>query len=158
MRNWKVHVGMVIALLLFTAPAVSAVEYEWTDASGTVKSLADYKGKPVILHFWASWCHPCRNEMPELQAWSKAHSDVTLLVVSVDRKFEDADAFLKSEKISFPTMMGDVSKAMRLGARGLPTTIVIGPDSSIIKTRVGAVNWKSEEDGGAILKAFKSKG
>jgi len=143
---------MMAALLLMLAPTAYAVDYEWQDASGTVRSLADYKGKPVILHFWASWCHPCRNEMPELAAWSKAHADVTLLVVSVDRNYADADAFLKSENITFPTLMGDMTAAMRLGARGLPTTLVIGSDSEIVKTRVGSINWSGEE-GDSILKA-----
>ena len=155
MNHLSVKTVLMAMLLFFAAPA-NAIEFEWQDASGAVKSLADYKGKPVILHFWASWCPPCRNEMPELQAWSKEHQDVALIVVALDRKFADADAFLKAEKIAFPTLMGDVSAAMRIGARGLPTTLVIGPESDIRTTRVGAVDWKSDTGGGAILKAFKS--
>ena len=150
MRNISVKLAMLVTLLFAAAPVVSAVEYEWEDAAGTVKSLDDYKGKPVILHFWASWCPPCRGEMPELSAWSKEHKDVKLVVVALDRKFANADAFLKDQKIGFPTLMGDMSAAMRLGARGLPTTLVIGPDGEIVKTRVGTVNWNGEE-GNAIL-------
>lgn len=157
MRNWKANLGMVIALFLFTAPVASAVEYEWTDASGAVKSLADYKGKPVILHFWASWCPPCRVEMPELQAWSKTHDDVELVVITLDRDIADATAFLESKNIAFPALKGDISNAQQLGVRGLPTTLVIGSDSDIRKMRIGAVDWNSEEDGGAILRAFKSE-
>lgn len=156
MKNWKANLGMVIALVLFTVPTASAVEYEWTDASGAVKSLADYKGKPVVLHFWASWCPPCRGEMPELQAWSNEHSDVKLIVVTLDRDIADAAAFLESKHLTFPALKGNMGAAQRLGVRGLPTTIVIGPDSDIRKTHIGAVDWNSENDGGAILKAFKS--
>lgn len=150
MRYKSMKLAMLATLLFAAAPVVSAVEYTWEDASGAVRTLADYKGKPVILHFWASWCPPCRGEMPELSAWSREHADVTLVVVALDREFADADAFLKSEQIGFPTLMGDMSGAMRLGARGLPTTLVIGPDSEIVKTRVGTVNWNGEE-GNAIL-------
>jgi len=156
MKHLSVKVMLMVMMLIFDAPAANAVEFEWKDASGTVKSLADYKGKPVILHFWASWCPPCRKEMPELEAWSKEHQDVTLLVVALDREFVDADGFLKAEKIAFPTLLGDISAAMRLGARGLPTTLVIGPDSEIRTTRVGAVNWESDTGGGAILESLKS--
>jgi len=74
------------------------------------------------------------------------------VVVALDRKLADADAFLKSESIAFPALMGDMSAAMRLGARGLPTTLVIGADSEVIKTRVGTVNWSGDE-GKAILEA-----
>lgn len=151
MKNSMLKIVMMMALLLMAVPIAAAVEFEWEDATGKVQSLADYKGKPVILHFWASWCPPCRGEMPELQAWSKSHADVPLVVVALDRKFADADAFLKSEKIDFPTLMGDMSAAMRLGARGLPTTLVIGSDGEIVKTRVGTVLWDGEE-GDVILK------
>ena len=157
MRYLKMKLGLVFAVLLFTAPIASAVEYEWVDASGAVKSLADYKGKPVVLHFWASWCPPCRVEMPELEAWSKAHSDVELVVITLDRDIADGAAFLESKNILFPALKGEMSSAQRLGVRGLPTTIVFGPDSDIRKTRIGAVDWNSEADGGAILKAFKSE-
>ena len=153
-RNMKL--GLFLGLMLFTVPSLFAAEYEWTDASGAVKSLADYKGKPVVLHFWASWCPPCRSEMPELQAWSRAHADVALVVITLDRNIADASAFLESKNISFPALKGDMGSAQRLGVRGLPTTIVFGPDSDIRKTRIGAVDWKSEEDGGAILKAYNS--
>lgn len=153
MKKMKM-VLMLVSALLMAGQAASAVEFEWSDASGSVKSLADYKGKPVILHFWASWCHPCREELPELEAWSRENADVTLLVVSVDRKFADADAYLKTEKIGFPALMGDMSAAMRLGARGLPTTLVIGPDSEIVMTRVGMVQWNGE-GGSDILKVAR---
>jgi len=151
MRSAIMKLATMIVLMMVAVPAASAIEFEWTDASGSVKSIADYKGKPVILHFWASWCPPCRGEMPELNAWSREHGDVALVVVALDREFADADAFLKSEKIGFPTLMGDMSAAMRLGARGLPTTLVIDSDSEIVKTRIGTVNWEGDE-GKAILK------
>ncbi len=153
-RNMKL--GLAFGLMLFAASPLFAAEYEWKDASGAVKSLADYKGKPVVLHFWASWCPPCRGEMPELLSWSKANEDVDLVVITLDRNIEDAVSFLASKNISFPALKGDMGSAQRLGVRGLPTTIVFGPDSDIRKTRVGAIDWSSEEDGGAILKAFKS--
>ncbi|MDX8402812.1 MAG: TlpA disulfide reductase family protein [Mariprofundaceae bacterium] len=156
MQYWKAKLGFAFALLLFSASLSFAAEYEWKDASGAVKSLADYKGKPVVLHFWASWCPPCRSEMPKLEAWSEAHKDVELIVVTLDRNIADAAAFLESKDIGFPALQGDMMRAQKLGVRGLPTTLVIGPDSTVRKTRIGSVHWSNEVESGLILKAFRS--
>ncbi len=154
MPYWKIKLGIIFAALLFAVPVVSAVEYEWKDGSGTTKSLADYKGKPVILHFWASWCPPCRSEMPEMQAWSKANKDVQIVIVSLDQDIEDAEAFLRSQGIDFPALRGDMAKAQGLGVRGLPTTLVIGGDSRIRKSHTGAVNWNNKIESEMILQAM----
>jgi thiol-disulfide isomerase/thioredoxin len=156
MAYWKSKLGILIAGLIISASPLFAVEYEWKDMSGAVKSLADYKGKPVVLHFWATWCQPCRRELPEMEAWSKANSDVEMIVVSLDRNIADAATFLESKGLSFPALKGDMIKAQRLGVRGLPTTLVIGADSSIRKIRIGAVHWEKKSDSDSILQALKS--
>ncbi|MDT8376555.1 MAG: TlpA disulfide reductase family protein [Mariprofundaceae bacterium] len=152
----KSKLGILIAGLIISASPLFAVEYEWKDTSGAVKSLADYKGKPVVLHFWATWCPPCRRELPEMDAWSKANSDVEVIVISLDRKIDAAAEFLESEGIGFPALKGDMAKAQRLGVRGLPTTLVIGPDSSIRKIRMGTVRWEDKTDSESILQALRS--
>jgi len=158
MAYWKLKLTALLAGLIISASPLFAVEYEWKDMSGAVKSLADYKGKPVVLHFWASWCPPCRSEMPTMEAWSKANSDVEMIIVSLDSDISDAAAFLKSKGLMFPALKGDMVKAGRLGVRGLPTTLVIGADSSILKTRIGALHWEDKADSDAILQALKSDG
>jgi len=155
MFYWKSKLTVLIAGLIISASPLFAVEYEWKDMSGAVKSLADYKGKPVVLHFWASWCPPCRTEMPTMEAWSKANSDVEMIIISLDRDIADAAAFLESKGIGFPALKGDMIKAGRLGVRGLPTTLVIGADSTIRKTRIGAVHWDQKAESEAILQALK---
>ncbi|MFQ5335694.1 MAG: TlpA family protein disulfide reductase [Flavobacteriales bacterium] len=155
MAYWKSRLGILIAGLIISASPLFAVEYEWKDMSGAVKSLADYKGKPVVLHFWATWCPPCRRELPELEAWSKANSDVEMIIVSLDRDIADVAAFLKSKELSFPALKGDMVKAQRLGVRGLPTTLVIGSDSTVRKMHIGAVHWEKKSDGDSILQALK---
>jgi thiol-disulfide isomerase/thioredoxin len=155
MAYWKSKLGILIAGLIISASPLFAVEYEWKDMSGAVKSLADYKGKPVVLHFWATWCPPCRRELPEMEAWSKVNSDVEIIVISLDRNIADVDAFLKSEELGFPALKGDMVKTQRLGVRGLPTTLVIGPDGNIVKIRIGAVKWGEKSDSDSILQALK---
>ncbi len=149
----NVKIGFIFIAMLFAAPSLFAAEYEWTDVQGAAKSLADYKGKPLLLHFWASWCPPCRKEMPELETWSREHRDVKLIVVTLDRDIDDAVAFLESKNISFTALKGDMGRAQRLGVRGLPTTVVIGADSSIVKTRTGVVDWNGGE-GASFLAAL----
>ena len=156
MSYWKSKLAIFVTCLVMSTSPLFAVEYEWTDIAGSVKSLADYKGKPVVLHFWASWCPPCRSEMPTMESWSKANSDVEMVIVSLDRDIADAIAFLESKGIGFPALKGDMIKAQRLGVRGLPTTLVIGADSTIIKTRIGALHWDEEVDSNSILQALKS--
>ena len=154
MTYWKSKLGMLMVGLMMFASPLFAVEFEWKDASGAVKTLADYKGKPVVLHFWASWCPPCRSEMPTMEAWSKANSDVEMIIVSLDRDITDAAAFLESKGIGFPALKGDMMKAQQLGVRGLPTTLVIGSDSEILKTRIGAIHWEDKSDSESILQAL----
>lgn len=156
MSYWKARLGIVFALLMLSMPVSFAAEYEWEDASGVVNSLAEYRGKPVVLHFWASWCPPCRTEMPEMEAWSREHPDVKMIIVSLDRNIADAQAFLDSKSIAFPALKGDMGSAQRLGVRGLPTTLVIGSDSDIKKTRTGSLNWADQAASDGILQALKS--
>jgi thiol-disulfide isomerase/thioredoxin len=158
MTYWKSRLGILIAGLIISTSPLFAVEYEWKDMSGAVRSLADYKGKPVVLHFWATWCPPCRRELPEMEAWSKANSDVEMIIVSLDRNIADVAVFLESEGLSFPALKGDMVKAQRLGVRGLPTTLLIGPDSTILKMRIGAVQWGEKSDSDDILQVLKSGG
>ena len=93
--------------------------------------------------------------MPTMEAWSKANSDVEMIIISLDRDIADAAAFLESKGIGFPALKGDMIKAGRLGVRGLPTTLVIGADSTIRKTRIGAVHWDQKAESEAILQALK---
>jgi len=155
MAYWKSRLGILIAGLIISASPLFAVEYEWKDMSGAVKSLADYKGKPVVLHFWATWCPPCRRELPEMEAWSRAHSDVEVIVVSLDRNIANVARFLESEGLSFPALKGDMTKTQRLGVRGLPTTLLIGPDGNILKIRIGVVKWGEKSDSDSILQILK---
>lgn len=152
-----VKAGFAAALLLLISPAVSAADISWQDASGVTRSLADYKGKPVMLHFWASWCPPCRGEMPGLQAWAKANPDVTLIPVTLDNNINDARAFLDAKEITFPAWQASTSDATRFGIRGLPTTVVIGADGEIVRSKIGAMHWDNAEEVKSLMQAYQGK-
>lgn len=149
--------GFAAAFLLLISPVAQAADISWKDTDGTTKSLADYKGKPVVLHFWASWCPPCRGEMPGLQAWARANPDVTLIPVTLDNNINDAVAFLESKEIDFPALQASTADATRFGIRGLPTTVVIGADGKVRKSKIGAMHWDRAEDVKPLLQAYQTK-
>jgi len=140
-----------LAALFLAAPPAQAVQYEWYDGKGVAHSLREFSGKPVILHFWASWCGPCKRELPELAVWRARHPDVPFAAISLDRNMADAKAYLNQHRLPFAALVGDMSGAMQLGVRGLPTTIVIGEDGKIRQRLLGSQPWQNEEFSREIL-------
>jgi peroxiredoxin len=115
------------------------------DANGQQKALKPYQGKIVVLNFWATWCEPCREEMPELSILHDAYKDknVVVLGVAVD-DVGNINEFLKSNKISYPLFAADdagMNLAAGLGNSKsvLPFTVIIKADGSIAKSYFGRV-------------------
>ena len=109
--------------------------FELQDDRGTAVSLRDYRGKVVILNLWASWCPPCRAEMPDLQRLQRAYASRGLVVVGINQgeSPDRARAFAQSLGIAFPIWIDDQQQYGRvLTAQGLPTTVVVGRDGRVI--------------------------
>jgi len=140
-----------LAVLLLATPVAHAVQYEWHDGKGVAHSLKEFQGKPVILHFWASWCRPCRVELPALAAWRAQHPGVPFAAISLDKNISDARNYLNQQHLPFPALVGNMNGAMQLGVRGLPTTIIIGEDGEIRQRLLGAQPWGNGEFSRAIL-------
>jgi len=140
-----------LAVLFLATPLAHAVQYEWHDGKGMAYSLETFQGKPVILHFWASWCRPCRAELPELAAWRAQHPKAPFVVISLDQNISDARNYLNQQHLPFPALVGNMNNAMQLGLRGLPTTIVIGEDGKIRQRLLGAQPWGNSEFSREIL-------
>lgn len=132
-------------MLLLAPCSAYSVEYNWQNAAGDEVKLSSMKGKPLILHFWASWCPPCRSEMPVLANWMKTHPEAKVVVVSLDRDREPAEEYFTEQSIKQPVNMGNMGAASRLGVRGLPTTIVIGADGEVKKRYIGDLDWSDEK-------------
>ncbi len=141
-----------LILLLFIWNPAQAADFSWVDDQGTIHQLDEYKGQPVLLHMWASWCPPCRSEMPGLAAWLKKNPEVTIVPVSLDRSLEDAQSFLTDNHFDLPAQLTTSSQAMRIGARGLPTTLIISASGDIKQGFVGARDWQDSSFTDAILK------
>ena len=133
---------LIVLSMMFLAPlSAQSIEYQWMNEKGEAVKLASLQGKPVILHFWASWCPPCRKEMPAMSVWMKANADIQVVMISLDNDQEDAQDFYTDKGIQTPLNMGTMRETSRLGVRGLPTTIVLNGQGNIIKRHSGELNW-----------------
>jgi peroxiredoxin len=107
-------------------------------------SLKDFRGKVVLLNFWASWCTPCREEMPAMEKLYQEYKDKNFVVLAVavkDRK-QDAVDFVKELKISYPVALDPEAQVGSLyGAWGLPATYIIGPKGEGLARGWGPAEW-----------------
>jgi thiol-disulfide isomerase/thioredoxin len=98
----------------------TAASFELRDG-GTFK-LSEHKGRKVLLSFWASWCAPCRRELPALSTWAKSHPEVDILAVNVDRAKADGDKFLNAVTFDLPVAYDPDAKYLgAYGATSMPT-------------------------------------
>ncbi len=125
-------------------------EITFTDADGKEKTLADFKGKTVLLNMWATWCTPCRKEMPALDRLQAelGGDKFEVVALSVDRGgVEASKRFFEQIKVSslatYVDKSGKSSKPLRI--IGMPTTLLIDPEGREIGRLVGPAEWDSEE-------------
>lgn len=113
--------------------------------AGAPVSLARYRGRVVVLNLWATWCPPCRAEMPELQriADDDAGRGVTVIGVNQGESAESARAFARALRISYPIWMDDRQLYGRaFTALGLPTTVIVGRDGIVVHGYDGALTYE----------------
>ena len=101
-------------------------------------SLKDALGKPVVLAFWASWCGPCRAELPALSEMAAKRDDITVVTVNVDKEKSKAVKFLSGIQMNLPVLMDSDARLMgQLGVWTMPTSFVIDANGTLKFTKVG---------------------
>jgi thiol-disulfide isomerase/thioredoxin len=145
----------IFALPLWSqVPEIGAVAPEFTleQLAGGEASLSDFKGHPLIVNFWATWCKPCRTEIPLLISAYRSHQDVGLEILAVNlsdqERMKDVPIFSAELGLPFPVLLdrkGSVRRLYRL--RGVPTTIFIDSAGVVQMINQGPVNTAALERG-----------
>jgi len=126
-------------------PSIPAPDFTVYDAAGNPVKLSDYFGKPIILNFWASWCGPCKMEMPDFNEKSQAlEGEVQFLMINMTdggrETVESASAFIEEQGYTFPVFFDTTSEAAyTYGAYSLPTTFFIDADGNAVAQATGAI-------------------
>jgi thiol-disulfide isomerase/thioredoxin len=152
-RYWQ---ALGIGLILWACCATLAAQEltPWTndptppltlsDARGTPHTLTAYRGQVVLVNFWATWCEPCREEMPALQALQHKLGKERLVVLAVNygESPERVQKFMHSMPLDFPIVLDrDMDTAKAWQVRVLPTSFVLGQEGTIRYKAVGALEW-----------------
>ena len=161
--------GLVVLIALapvaWSAPAPVAIGAQLPDAplnplfngSG---SLGNFRGKPLLINVWASWCPPCRQEMGSLQKLARNYDgkQFNIIGISTDDDRDAALAYLKRAGISFRNYIDQrLALETLLGADRLPLTVLVDSDGKVIKRIYGSRDWNSPEAANLISQAFRLK-
>ena len=120
----------------------TAPDFEWTGADGQTLRLSSYRGKVVIVNFWATWCPPCRQELPVLQRVAASEPDVVVLEVDLMEPGDKARSFLDSLGLDRlqPVLDSDGATTRRFGVLSLPSTFFVDKDGVIRHLELTAVS------------------
>lgn len=128
--------------------------FSLADRDGKKRSITEWDGKTLVINFWATWCAPCRREIPMLKTLSAARADQGVVVIGIAVDFRDQVlAYAKEAKIEYPVLIGeqdglDVADAFGVGSIGLPFTVFVDAKSRVVTAHLGELH---AEDANLIL-------
>jgi|SRR5271157_3715656 len=143
---------LLVPLALYAAPPKSellhkpAPAFTRTDIAGNSVGLSNYRGKVVLLNFWATWCAPCQQELPRFEAWQKQYgaSGFQVIAISMEDDPGPVQATARKLQLDFPVIMGDAEIGnLYGGVLGLPVTYLIGRDGTILARIPGQTNLRA---------------
>ena len=155
---------LAAALLVFWCAAAAAELPTWSggptpalrlqDLEGKVHTLADYRGKVVLINFWATWCAPCRYEMPSIEKLRDALKGrpFAVLAVNLGEPEPRIRAFLQEVPLRFPVLLDPEAQAAQAWkVKALPATFVVGPDGRVRYRYIGELDWSRDPARKAIV-------
>ncbi|WP_456373081.1 TlpA disulfide reductase family protein [Thiolapillus sp.] len=140
---------LFLALGIHHPVVAEEVDFSYPGIDGKLYKLSDYRGKWVLVNYWATWCPPCLEELPELEIFHDNHKDKDAVVLGLNMEDIGADrlrAFVEEQFLSFPILMaGSRPKEMLGSVPGLPTSFLVSPEGKVVARQVGPVDGKSIE-------------
>jgi thiol-disulfide isomerase/thioredoxin len=128
--------------------------------NGQVKTFADFKGRPLIINIWASWCGPCRAEMDSLEQLAQRYNgkEFSIIGISTDDYRNKAEDFVKQTKVSFENFIDhNLILENMLGANTIPLTVFVDADGRVVEKVRGSRQWDSPEIIAAITEVLQIK-
>ncbi|MDR2143927.1 MAG: TlpA family protein disulfide reductase [Treponema sp.] len=135
-------------------PGFSAPLANVPGAAGVAR-LENYRGKVLFLNLWATWCGPCRAEMPSMEKLYQRFKDkgLEILAVNIQEQKTDVEVFMRRNKLSFPVVLDEDGRiARQYGVMGIPTSYVLDRQGRVILRLVGSINWDDPQ----IFAAFEA--
>ena len=132
------------------APSLQGPDFSLQGIDGKSYRLSDYQGKWVVVNYWATWCPPCLEEIPELIDFHERHKDTDAVVLGVnyeDKGMAELKSFSNEYLITYPVLLGELGSGKNIGPiPGLPTTYVISPTGEVVARQVGPLTAQMLED------------
>ncbi len=139
---------LALGLMLSLSFTARAAEFTLTDTAGKVHVLSEYKGKWVLVNFWATWCPPCLDEIPDLIALHETKkNNLVVLGVAMDyRNAKQVTDFAEGLFVSYPIILGDRKMAAQIGpVDGLPTSYLYNPQGKLVAHQLGSITREDVE-------------
>ena len=144
----RLFITIILTVALLT-PAYG-VDMNLKRIDGSVHKLSDFKGKWVVVNYWATWCPPCIEEMPELQSFHDAHENRGAIVIGINTELIGKNqllGFLDDYFITYPVYTSQPLQESALGIiPGLPTTFLVSPQGDVVARQVGSVTGEMIEE------------
>lgn len=123
-------------------------DIKFTDGANRTTTLADLKGKVVFINFWATWCPPCRAEMPSINKLAnslKGEKDIAFVLLDADGNFEKANQFMQQRKFELPVYIPASNYPESMFTGSLPTTVILNKKGQLVYKHEGAANFGNEK-------------
>ncbi|HWQ94453.1 MAG TPA: TlpA disulfide reductase family protein [Gammaproteobacteria bacterium] len=148
--NFYRRIVIIVSLSMAACTQALSADFTLPDIDGVKHTLSDYRGKWVVVNYWATWCPPCLDELPELDAFHSRHKGKDALVLGVnmeDIPLDKLREFVDEHFINYPVLLGGNREETAFGPLpGLPVTYLISPTGEVAASHLGRVEAASIEE------------